>query len=143
MTKAELKQYVSREKELRHLEGIMLRLRAQMESPAISTFSDLPRGKKQTKDKIGDMIVRHRELVDRYNQLWLEKFNLQMEIEEAISSLEPSEQHLMRLRYLEGRSWEFICEALSYSQRQVFNLHGEALKTLSVPQKKSAVNCSS
>jgi DNA-directed RNA polymerase specialized sigma subunit len=55
-------------------------------------------------------------------------------IEKAIQSLDsPAERLVMRLRYLEGRSWASVVTKLSlegYSERQVYYIHGAALEKL-------------
>ena len=54
-------------------------------------------------------------------------------IERAIDSLPAVERLVLRLRYIEGRSWARVCMAimpLGYSERQVYRLHGSALEKL-------------
>ena len=57
-----------------------------------------------------------------------------LSIERAIDSLgAPAERMILRLRYLEGRSWVSVCMALQplgYGERQVYRLHGSALARL-------------
>jgi hypothetical protein len=36
----------------------------------------------------------------------------------------------MRHRYIDGKSWEEVCVAISYSWRQTHNLHDQALNKL-------------
>ena len=52
-------------------------------------------------------------------------------IEEAIASVpDPTAQLLLRLRYIEGRSWVQVRFALHYSESQTKRIHARALKWL-------------
>ncbi len=52
-------------------------------------------------------------------------------IEQAITSVpDPTAQLLLRLRYIEGRSWVQIRFALHYSESQTKRIHNRALKIL-------------
>jgi RNA polymerase sigma factor (sigma-70 family) len=52
-------------------------------------------------------------------------------IEEAIASVpDPTAQLLLRLRYIEERSWVQVGFALHYSESQIKRIHNRALKML-------------
>ena len=52
-------------------------------------------------------------------------------IEQAIASVpDPTAQLLLRLRYIEGRSWVQVRFALHYSESQTKRIHARALKML-------------
>ena len=81
-----------------------------------------------------DAVHRHVELEKYYREAIADKEAQQLAIERAIAAL-PSvgERVIMRARYIEGRSWRWICEKLQaegYSERTVYRLHGEALLRL-------------
>ena len=48
-------------------------------------------------------------------------------VEEAIETLNPTERTLMRLRYVEGLSWQAICGRINYSWQQTHRIHARAL----------------
>lgn len=48
-------------------------------------------------------------------------------MEEAIEGLGPTERTLMRLRYIEGLSWQAICLRIHYSWQQTHRIHKNAL----------------
>lgn len=50
-----------------------------------------------------------------------------LRIEEAIEGLQPVERLLMRLRYIEGRPWQTICQRIGYSWQQTHRIHARAL----------------
>ena len=51
-------------------------------------------------------------------------------IENAIEGLNPTERTLMRLRYIEGLSWQAICTRISYSWQQTHRIHARALRQI-------------
>jgi DNA-directed RNA polymerase specialized sigma24 family protein len=51
-------------------------------------------------------------------------------IEDMIEGLEPVERRLVRLHYVEGRTWERVCEKINYSWRQTHRIHGRVLEKL-------------
>lgn len=50
-----------------------------------------------------------------------------LHIEQVIEALEPTERTLMRLRYIEGLSWQAICTRINYSWQQTHRIHARAL----------------
>lgn len=53
------------------------------------------------------------------------------DIDRAIASLsDPDEQHLLRLRYVEGWSWTKVSLAIHYSRSQTKRIHARALEHL-------------
>ena len=44
------------------------------------------------------------------------------------------ERQVLTLRYLDGWSWRRIIQAMSYSERNVFYIHGRALQKIRVPK---------
>lgn len=79
-------------------------------------------------------VVRHLDALALYREKLAAIEAELVAVEEAIASLEsPVERLLMRLRYMEGRCWTSVCAALrplGYSERQVYRLHGFALRKL-------------
>lgn len=64
----------------------------------------------------------------------LESIRYYQEILQCISTVEdPTEQILLRLKYIHGDTLEAIAETLNYSLRQVHNIHRHALEHLSLP----------
>ena len=79
-------------------------------------------------------VARYLEMKDLYEAQLAKSEAQVLAVEQAIQSLEvPAERLVMRLRYIEGRSWVSVCmelQALGYSERQVYYVHGFALKKL-------------
>ena len=55
---------------------------------------------------------------------------MQLRIENAIASLDPSERMILRMRYIEGESWTKIGFAVHYSRSATFDIHNRALEKL-------------
>lgn len=56
---------------------------------------------------------------------------LAMAIERAVGGMQdPTEQMVIRLRYIKGYSWTSICFEVHYSESQVKRIHRRALKRL-------------
>ena len=70
-----------------------------------------------------------RKLLQKLSLLVKEKNIL---CETIISSIEKmdneTEKTLLTLKYIEGYTWEEVCEKMNYSLRQVYYLHNNALK---------------
>lgn len=53
--------------------------------------------------------------------------------EAAIDALPDGRQRLLlRLRYIDGRTWEQIAVRMGYSFRQILRMHGTALENMSL-----------
>lgn len=50
-----------------------------------------------------------------------------LRIEDAIETLDSTERTLMRLRYIDGLSWQAIALRISYSWQQTHRIHARAL----------------
>lgn len=129
-----LKQYSNTKKEIEKLGERIARLENSMFSPRISKISDMPKSPSHEVEHITENIARLDELKARYSDIVLKLCEQQIEVEEAIVSLEPVERELIRLRYFDELPWWKISNELHYGQRQVFNIHKNVLKKLKKQQ---------
>lgn len=61
----------------------------------------------------------------------IKKYDACREILNAIDKIEDeTERTLLIFKYINGNTWESICEKMSYSLRQVYNIHNKALKNV-------------
>ena len=74
-------------------------------------------------------IERHStpELQDRYDQQREKLAAELLRIEQAIETLGATERTLMRLRYIDGLSWQAIAMRINYSWQQTHRIHARAL----------------
>lgn len=130
MTKEQLKQYIRIKREREQLEAMLHDLESAMTAPSGQRLDGMPRNPSAGHNPLEDAVVRHLELQERYAAKLAELAQAQLEIEEAIDALEPTERTLLRLHYLQGLVWEQVCVEMCYSWRQVHRIHARALKKL-------------
>lgn len=69
-------------------------------------------------------------LEEKYCYLYNELFKQQLDIENAIATLDPIERTILRYRYIDGMKWEKIFRLIHYGQKQTFRIHKNALNKL-------------
>ena len=70
------------------------------------------------------------KLERRYEKVMSEAFAIEDAIAEAVYCLSEVEQAMIIDRYINGYSWRKIERLHNYCERQVFNLHNEALEKM-------------
>lgn len=93
---------------------------------------DLDKVQTTASDRMSEIIadMLHEEeayakLARRYNKAVIERSNL-------ISKMDnPQQAEVLILRYLDGKSWDDIAEAMHYTRRHITRLHGRALISFS------------
>lgn len=80
-------------------------------------------------EMLGRKIEKHGspELVEQYERQRAKLSSDLLAIEKVIETLNPTERTLMRLRYIEGLSWQAICGRINYSWQQTHRIHARAL----------------
>lgn len=114
----------SDQRQIKELEHLKLNIK----SP---TITGMPKQKGFTEtyklesilDRISDLQGVIDEDVKRLIELKLVWMN-------RINELNHNECLLLKLRYFEGWSWSDIADEMNYEERQVYRLHGQALKSL-------------
>lgn len=130
MTKERLKAYRSIKLERDRLITMIEELEAQMQSPRSQRLDGMPRGGSAPSNPVENLVVKHTELIERYQQKVAELTEVAGEIENAIEVLAPRERTLIRLHYIQGMTWEEVCVAMSYSWKQIHRIHAKALTML-------------
>lgn len=134
MEKSDFLNYRALVLEVRQLRSYMTSLERALDSISSPQYSFTPKGPHSGGSPVEKQVVRFVEVQDLYKAKLAEKLAQLAVVEQAIDSLEaPAERLVMRLRYLEGRSWVSVCALLQregYSERQVYRLHGFALQKL-------------
>lgn len=134
MEKSDFLNYRALVLEVRQLRSYLASLERALDTISSPQFSFTPKGPHSGGSPVEKQVVRFVEVEGLYKAKLAEKLARLVVMEQAIDSLEePAERLVMRLRYLEGRSWARVCpelQALGYSERQVYRLHGFALKKL-------------
>lgn len=69
------------------------------------------------------------ELIEKLRQAMEEQNTHRWEIERRLRKMtDAQEKLLLKLRYIEGKTWEEIGEAMGYSSRYTFKIHKRALE---------------
>lgn len=130
MTKEQLKAYRAIRLERDKLLGMLKELEATIYSPTIPKLDPAPGGGRNGASPVEIAATKHDELCTRYLQKVAELEDAMAMIEEAIKMLGNRERTLIRLHYIEGKTWEEVCVEMSYSWRQVHRIHAKALEKL-------------
>ena len=87
-----------------------------------------PRG-----DALQQAVEKMLELREELGRQLLRELSLRREVEEAVAGLEdPKLRQLLRLRYLDGLTWERLAERMALDCRWVQRLHARALEALTL-----------
>jgi DNA-directed RNA polymerase specialized sigma24 family protein len=77
------------------------------------------------------LVEQHLTLKGMYACKLRELNDTLLDIETAIESLtDPTERNLMRLRYIDGLTWEMVCVEIGYEWSQTHRKHASALERL-------------
>lgn len=129
MTKEELKQYRHIKLEISSIGDEIKELRNQIQSVRAVTISDMPKGGSHI--DFTDVIAKIDELTRALHIKMAQSLIVLEQIEKAIESLNnPTEQALLRYRYILGYTWEQVCVAMNYSWMQIHRLHSKSLMNL-------------
>ena len=134
MEKDDFVQYRQLAQEVRRLRSKLKELEASIYSPSGQKYSLTPRASSGQGRTMDDVVASHAALEKFYLEKLTEK-NIQcLASEQAIESLRiTGERLVMRYRYIDGLSWQKVCQAMQvrgFSERQVYRMHGWALEKL-------------
>lgn len=137
MTKERLRQYRDRALELAQIKEKIEALEAPLYSPRSQRITGMPSGHGNGNPK-EDLAIKHMELLDHYRELEAELSAEQLAVERAIDSLPPKARALLRFYYVDGLTWDKVCEKMHYSWTQVHRIHGRALEKLKEQEEPEA-----
>jgi DNA-directed RNA polymerase specialized sigma24 family protein len=109
--------------ELKQLERLML-------SPSSPNLDGMPKGGSGPSNPVENTVVKHLTFLERYKAKVEDMVAQQAEIEAMIECLDPTERRLARFRYIDGMTWEDVCEAINYSWMQTHRIHARLLNKL-------------
>jgi DNA-directed RNA polymerase specialized sigma24 family protein len=131
MTKERLRQYQQLKREKDMLEEKLVELESAMTSPRIQKLDGMPQGQHQGGSLLDLLVEQHITLKNVYANKLRELNDTLLDIETAIESLtDPTERNLMRLRYIDGLTWEMVCVEIGYEWSQTHRKHASALERL-------------
>ncbi|SET55905.1 RNA polymerase sigma factor, sigma-70 family [Natronincola peptidivorans] len=129
MTKKDLQEYYWLQRNIQKLEDKLLEL--ETKATKITTYiTDEPKSTNNNSDKISNVVMKIIEVQQRINKQLEKSYEILRKIEEAIEILPERERYLIRLRYIDCKSWEQIAVDMNYSWQHIHKIHSDALKLL-------------
>ena len=107
-----------------------------MSSPSGPNLDGMPRSP-GFGNPVERMVTKHIDLEERYIAQIDDLVKRQTEIEKMIESLEPTERRLARFRYIDGLTWETVCDKMCYSWKQTHRIHSRMLDKLAELAERS------
>ena len=130
MTKKELKEYIETKREIKIIEEKIEYLESKKTSIKSMIIDDMPKPEPE-QDRLGELLGEIEELIDIYNKKQDKLFKQQIKIEKCIDKLEdPTDRNILRLKYIDGYTWERICVELNYSWNGIHKKHRKILEKI-------------
>lgn len=127
--KKQLNSYRDLSAEHQQLLDELQQLEALLGAPSGPSLDGMPRAS-GVSNPVERKAFKHIELEQRYRAQLEKLAAAQAGIEDMIEGLEPTERRLARFRYIDGLSWENVCDKMNYSWRQTHRIHGRMLDKL-------------
>lgn len=128
-----LQQYRVIQREIEDLDYRMAQLRLKYAAPSAIDYSDMPKAHNSEHD-LSDYIAKMDEMtgymISKYTKLRAVEVNIYMQVD-AMENQE--ERELLRYRYIDGMTWTDIATKLNTSERNVYFIHGRALRNFKTP----------
>ena len=132
MTKQELQEYRKIEKEIKELRSTMREVESRIYSPRIPKLTGMPSAQNTEPGSAQERTATALfELREQYEETVERLVRKRMRIETAIELVgDPICRRILRMRYIDGRSWKAIIARINASERYVFKMHGVALQEI-------------
>lgn len=128
-----LQQYRTIQREIEDLDYRMAQLRLKYAAPSAIDYSDMPKAHNSEHD-LSDYIAKMDEMtnymISKYTRLRAVEVNIYKQVDIMDNQ---EERELLRYRYIDGMTWSDIAAKLNTSERNVYFIHGRALRHFIVP----------
>ena len=105
-----------------------------------ASMTGMPHNPNRGTSRMADAVCKIVDLQESLAADIKELVELKVEIIATIKAMECIEyQLILEKRYISGKSWPEIAVDLGYKMRHLYKLHDEALDSLKIPEKYSAV----
>lgn len=123
-----LRGYLRAYKKAQHIGADIARLRMRYAYPSAVQYSDMPAGAGGPRD-LSEYMVKVEELERDLNRQLDECIRLEVQIRRDIDMLEDErEREILRLRYIDGMTWEQVASSIPCDVRTATRAHGRALE---------------
>lgn len=120
-----LKQYRSIRREMLELNERINEIYSNAMFPTIPKLTGMPRASGYSNESMIRLFEKIEELTEFYREKQMRLNELCIQIEKEIDSLPSLERRIIRLRYLEGKSWKQISSYTGYSVSNLHKLHNK------------------
>ena len=123
-----LHQYRNIQREIEDIDRRMAQIRLKYAAPSAINYSDMPKAHNSEHD-LSDYIVKMDELTDYMISKYTRLRGIEVDIYMRVDRMENQrERELLRYRYIDGMTWTEIADALDTTERNVYFIHGRALR---------------
>ena len=123
-----LQQYRHIQREIEDIDRRMVQIRLKYAAPSAINYSDMPKAHNSEHD-LSDYIVKMDELTDYMISKYTRLRGIEVDIYMRVDRMEnQKERELLRYRYIDGMTWTEIADALDTTERNVYFIHGRALR---------------
>ena len=123
-----LQQYRHIQREIEDIDKRMAQIRLKYAAPSAINYSDMPKAHNSEHD-LSDYIVKMDELTDYMISKYTRLRGIEVDIYMRVDRMENQrERELLRYRYIDGMTWTEIADALDTTERNVYFIHGRALR---------------
>ena len=130
MTEEKLKNYRILRMERDQLSRLIRLIQEELSSPPVQKSLVFPRSARSRHGGFSKLVAQRLMLSQQWEAKQHELTQELKEIEDAVQALPPLERTLLRLHYLEGKTWDEVADALHYSLRHIHRLRAASLKKL-------------
>lgn len=128
-----LLRYHTAYREAKDTEIRMAQIRLKYSAPAAIEYSDTPKAHSFEHD-LSDYIVKMDELTDHLISKYTRCMAIEADILERLDRMEKQEEReVLRMRYIDGKKWEEIADRIGTVTRNVYFIHGRALRNFPLP----------
>ena len=123
-----LQQYRHIQREIEDIDRRMAQLRLKYAAPSAINYSDMPKAHNSEHD-LSDYIVKMDELTNYMISKYTRLRGIEVDIYMRVDRMEnQQERELLRFRYIDGMTWAEVADALNTTERNVYFIHGRALR---------------
>ena len=126
------KEYLTRyrdiKREIKDIDRRMAQLRLKYAAPGAISYSDMPKAHNSEHD-LSDYVAKMDEMTDYLISKYTKLRGIEVDIYMRVDKMpDQTERELIRYRYIDGMTWTKTADALDTTERNVYFIHGRALR---------------
>ena len=123
-----LLQYQHIQREIEDIDRRMAQVRLKYAAPSAINYSDMPKAHNSNHD-LSDYVAKMDELTDYMISKYTRLRGIEIDIYMRVDRMEnQQERELLRYRYIDGMTWTQVADAMLTTERNVYFIHGRALR---------------